>query len=54
MAGYVAHVADWKKFELKTKQLFAIEDIPYFRAKLFHHSQAHFKGWTEQRKLAFE
>lgn len=53
MAGYVAHRTDWKRFEQKTKRLFDEEGIPYFRAKLFHHGQKHFAGWSEERKLSF-
>jgi Protein of unknown function (DUF3800) len=54
MAGYVAHMADWKKFERQTGTLFESEGIqPFFRAKLFDHNQKQFKGWTEDRKLAF-
>ena len=48
MAGYVAHMADWKKFERQTRTLFESEGIqPFFRAKLFDHNQKQFKGWTE-------
>lgn len=53
MAGYVAHMADWKRFELKTKQLFDAENIPYFRAKLFHHNQKQFYGWSDEKKVKF-
>jgi hypothetical protein len=53
MAGYIAHRADWKRFELKTKQLFDAEQVPYFRAKMFHHGDDHFYGWSDDRKLAF-
>jgi hypothetical protein len=54
MAGYVAHAADWKKFENKSKRLFEREEVsPYFRAKLFSHTQTPFDGWTIKRKKEF-
>ena len=53
MAGYVAHAADWKKFENKSRRLFDKEEIPFFRAKLFEHGQKQFRGWEPERKLAF-
>ena len=54
MAGYVAHMADWKKFERKSKELFGREGVePFFRAKLFDHGQKQFKGWTQERKLMY-
>lgn len=53
MAGYIGHVAGWKRFEIKSKQLFEAEKIPYFHAKLFHKNNKHFKGWTPARKIRF-
>jgi hypothetical protein len=54
MAGYVAHVADWKKFERKTKQLFAQEGIePFFRAKLFDHARSSSGGGVKKGSCSF-
>lgn len=53
MAGYVAHRSDWKRFEVKSKQLFEREGIPFFRAKLFDHRQKQFKDWSPARQLKF-
>jgi hypothetical protein len=53
MAGYVANEHGWKLFEQQTKKLFSREGIPFFRAKLFHHGEKQFKGWSDARKLRF-
>jgi hypothetical protein len=53
MAGYVAHVSDWNKFENNTKRLFQRESIPFFRAKFFDHRQKQFKDWSLPRQLLF-
>jgi hypothetical protein len=53
MAGYVAHMGRWKKFERASRKLFKDEGINVFHATAFESSHDKFDGWDVARQFRF-
>ena len=53
MAGYVAHVGRWKKFERAAKKLFKSEGMNVFHATAFESSKGEFDGWEAAKQIRF-
>jgi hypothetical protein len=53
MAGYVATVDQWAKFEGAARPLLRDWGVQTLHAKQFHDTNAEFTGWSAQRKIDF-
>jgi hypothetical protein len=53
MAGYVARMGDWSRFERASDHLFRREHVDVFHGKDFHHGKREFEGWSDAKKLRF-
>jgi len=53
MAGYVARLKDWRRFESKARRLLRRQGIEVLHAKRFQDRDGAFKGWGAAKQLGF-
>lgn len=53
LAGYVAHIDAWRRFETDSENMLRRYEVPLFHAKDFHNTKGHFAGWTKIKKRTF-
>src|SRR5687767_9168351 len=53
MAGYVASLKDWRRFESRARQFLRREKVELLHAKEFQDRAGSFRGWGVAKQLAF-